>query len=348
MEYYAAPLEGITGYIYRRTHHMFYPGLDRYYTPFLVPKEKKPLSSRERNDVQGEHNKGMHIIPQILSNKPDEFLRMAQVLYHDYGYEEINLNLGCPSKTVVSKKRGSGFLAVPDELDAFLDKTCTGMEAAGIKLSVKTRIGKESPEEFTHLLDIFAAYPLSELIVHPRVQKDFYRGRPDLDAFSKAYEKAGHVSWKLCYNGNITDTAGCKKIADDFPDLTAVMIGRGLLTNPMLIQEIRAREISMPGKEKCCRRFENDAGEKEERKRRHAFSCFLMEEYSSVLSGEKNILFKMKEIWSYMSQDFTNPQKYWKKMKKAQKLADFETAVTDLFREQELLQEGILYNFDLN
>ncbi len=340
MKYYFAPLEGITGYLYRQAHYAFYPGLDRYYTPFLVPKEKKHLSTKERNDVMAEHNQGITVIPQIMSNQPDEFVRIAKVLHEEYGYQEINLNLGCPSKTVVSKKRGSGFLTVPEQLERFLATVCNAMERDGMKLSVKTRLGKDKPEEFQRLLNIFAACPLSELIVHPRVQKDFYNNLPDLNAFSQAASIYEHMETELCYNGDIFQASDAQSLMARFPNLSAIMIGRGLLVNPRLVQEIKVRENggSEERGEKTAvyQRFLNAEIEKEERKRRYALHRRLMDDYTLVLSGEKNVLFKMKELWLYMSQDFVQPQRYWKKIKKAQKLSELDHEVYALCTEQKL------------
>lgn len=333
MKYYFAPLEGITGYIYRQAHHRFYPGLDRYYTPFIVPKEKKYLNTKERNDLLAVNNEGMQVIPQIMTNQAGEFLRIAQVLAQDYGYKEVNLNLGCPSRTVVSKKRGSGFLSEPCRLEAFLTEVCNGLEKSGIKLSVKTRIGIENPEEFADLLQIFLTHPLSELIVHPRLQKDFYQNSPDRQAFFMAYRAFQSAEWELCYNGDVSRVSDAEKISSEFPGISAVMIGRGLLKNPMLIDEIKAGEQ----KAEMVQRFADEESETAERKKRYQFYRVLQEDYASVLSGEKDVLFKMKELWSYMCQDFTEPQKYWKKMKKAQKLSDFEAAALSLCREQKLL-----------
>ena len=342
MKYYFAPLEGITGYIYRRAHHTFYPGMNRYYTPFIVPKEKKFLSAKERNDVLPEHNENMSVIPQIMTNQSEEFLRISNVLYQEYGYREINLNLGCPSKTVVSKKRGSGFLSVPKQLEQFLMQVCEGFEKCGLRLSVKTRIGKERPDEFDELLSIFCKIPLAELIIHPRVQKDFYEHEPNLQVFGQAYKEAETSGWELCYNGDLFQIADYEHLCAKFPKISAVMMGRGLLTNPMLVEEIKIREnggsSELQEKPAVLQRFSDPDKEKDERKRRYEMHRMLLDDYKSVLSGERNVLFKMKEIWFYMSQDFTMSQYYWKKMKKAQKLSEFEQAVDALCREQMFLE----------
>lgn len=341
MNYYFAPMEGITGYIYRRVHYAFYPGLDRYYIPFIVPKEKKCLSAKEREDVLPEHNCGINAIPQIMTNKAEEFLRIAKFLCQEYGYTKINLNLGCPSKTVVSKKRGSGFLSVPDQLREFLEEVCNGLAAFGAELSVKTRIGKDKPDEFLNLLDIFAQFPLSELIVHPRVQSDYYEHDPRKEAFVQAYQIFADADCQLCYNGDLFCVSDYVKLCAQFPNLKAVMMGRGLLKNPMLADELKVRGNGgcdmQDGQTPYFKRFQSETAEEDERKRRYAMYRQIQKEYSVVLSGDKNVLFKMKELWFYMCQDFTEPQRYWKKIKKAQSLSDFDTAVLALCTEQRLL-----------
>ena len=177
MRYYFAPMEGITGYIYRNAHHTLFPGIDKYFSPFLVPNQNHRFSYREMQDIMPEHNNQIQLVPQILTNQADAFIWTALEL-KQLGYEEVNLNLGCPSGTVVSKNKGSGFLALRDELDLFLDQVCSELQ---MKISIKTRIGKDSPDEFDELLRIFNKYPLEELIIHPRIQKDYYKNTPNTD-----------------------------------------------------------------------------------------------------------------------------------------------------------------------
>ena len=95
MKYYMAPMEGLTGYIYRNAYHACYHPMDKYFTPFLSPKANSSLSFRELNDILPEHNQGMYVVPQILTNQAEDFIRTAKEL-QEYGYSEINLNLGCP------------------------------------------------------------------------------------------------------------------------------------------------------------------------------------------------------------------------------------------------------------
>lgn len=307
---YFAPLEGISGYVYRRAYEHYFGGIDKYFIPFIKPNQKGKLSSREKQDILVEHNQGMCAVPQILTNSAEDFIRTAETL-QEYGYEEVNLNLGCPSKTVVSKGRGSGFLAEPERLDAFLEEI---FEKTPIRISIKTRIGKESPEEFVRLLDIYNQYPIEELIIHPRIQTDFYKNKPNLDMFEYAETHSRHP---LCYNGDICTTEEYERICQRFPGVSVVMIGRGILKNPGLVLAIRQ-------------------GTQLEKERLRAFHDEIYREYQEVLFGEKTVLFKMKELWFYLASLFTNYEKYAKKIKKAEKLKVYETVVDALFEEQEL------------
>ena len=192
MKYYMAPLEGITGYIYRNAYSAYFQKFDKYFTPFLAPHgEKEKLTHRERNDVAPENNEGLYVVPQILTNKSSEFIRVAKYL-QDLGYEEVNLNLGCPSGTVVTKYKGAGFLAKPEELYNFLTEI---FESLDMRVSIKTRIGMYDTAEFTELLDIFEEFPLEELIIHPRLRQEFYAGEPHQEVFREAAERS---SKKLC------------------------------------------------------------------------------------------------------------------------------------------------------
>lgn len=303
MKYYLAPLEGITTYIYRRAYHAHFAPMDKYFTPFLVPHTKKGFSAKEKNDILPEHNEGMYTVPQIMSNDVDGFLNTVKKL-EVYGYREVNLNLGCPSKTVVSKYRGSGFLAKPEELDRFLDGIYRGTD---VQVSIKTRIGKDSPEEFVRLLEIYNQYPVKELIVHPRVQQDFYKNTPNLEMFAEAVMKSERP---VCYNGDIFTVQDHEKVCGRFPGIQTVMIGRGIIGNPALLNEIKG--IECPG---AVRQFLDQ----------------ILREYLEISLGEKNTLFKMKELWCYMGRLFPGQEKLLKKIKKAQRVAEYEMVVEELF-----------------
>lgn len=309
MDYYFAPMEGITGYIYRNAHHALFPSIDCYYTPFITPKKGKSFTGREWNDVLPEHNEGIRVIPQILTNQAEGFALMAGRL-KDLGYEEVNLNLGCPSGTVVAKRKGAGFLAFPQELDRFLEQI---FAACDMPISIKTRIGKEDPEEFGQLLEIFNKYPLEKLIIHPRLQTDYYKNTPNLAVFSQALCGSKNP---VCYNGDLFTKEKIRRFAAQFPQADAVMLGRGLLINPGLAENVT--EDSAP-----------DA------KRIRALLDRLAEDYAEVLSGERDVLFKLKELWSYFGKLFPDGEKYLKKIRKAQHMAEYQAAVTAVFAECE-------------
>ena len=162
MKFYLAPMEGLTGFVFRNAYQKHFGDIDTYFTPFI---NNKKMNYKEIKDILPEHNKGMHVVPQILTNRAEDFLAIAKEL-GNYGYESVNLNLGCPSGTVVTKHRGAGFLAVPEELDHFLEEIFADCP---LRISVKTRIGINDAGEWERILSIYEKYPMEELIIHPRV-----------------------------------------------------------------------------------------------------------------------------------------------------------------------------------
>lgn len=305
MRYYLAPLEGITGYIMRSTYHNYFEAADKYFIPFISPTYTRKFGSKEIGDVLPEHNQGMYAVPQVLTNKAEDFLWTVDWL-GQYGYDEVNLNLGCPSKTVVTKHRGSGFLSQTEELDRFFDEVFSKTDA---KISVKTRIGKFEPEEFEELLRIYNRYPIHELIVHPRVQQEYYKGTPHWEIFEEAYEESKN---SVCYNGDIFTAEDYEKLLERFPKLDCVMLGRGILRNPALIGVLKNGEA--PKKEVI-----------------KAYHDELYAKYQEVLFGEKTVLFKMKEFWFYLDELFEDNKKYMKQIRKAEKLSVYENAVNTMF-----------------
>ena len=310
MKFYLAPMEGITGHIYRNSYEKYFHNIDKYFTPFIVTNQSVSLKTKELKDLLPQNNKGLNIVPQILTNDAEGFILTANKL-KQLGYEEINLNLGCPAGTVVSKKRGSGFLAYPEELDKFLDEI---YKIDNMKISIKTRLGKERADEFYKLIEIYNKYPLEELIIHPRTREDFYGNTPNLEVFKDALKLSKH---SICYNGDIFTLNSYNKIINEFPEVNKVMLGRGILANPGLIGEIKNNEM---------------------------FHDEIFENYTILLNEDKNAMYRMKELWGYMSHIFTNNKKYYKKIKKAQKAIDYKNAVNSLFIEQDIIKGAGLFN----
>ena len=210
MEYYFAPMEGVTGALYRRIHHKYFPGVDAYYMPFLTPTRDRVFTPRDLRETAPEHNLGFRAVPQLLTRDSGDFCWAANALF-DMGYDEVNLNLGCPSGTVVAKGKGTGLLADRSTLEARLDGIFAGARGP---VSVKTRLGLESPEEFGPLLELFARYPISLLIVHPRVRKDFYKEPVRRKEFALAHRD---YPGPLCYNGGLFTPEDCEALLRDYP-----------------------------------------------------------------------------------------------------------------------------------
>ena len=320
MKYYLAPMEGITGHIYRNAYEKYFHNIDKYFTPFIVPNESLSLKTKELRDMLPENNEGLNIVPQILTNNAEGFVLTANKL-KQLGYEEINLNLGCPAGTVVSKKRGSGFLAYPEELDRFLDEI---YKINDMKISIKTRLGKERADEFYKLIEIYNKYPLEELIIHPRTREDFYGNTPNLEIFKESLKLSKH---SICYNGDIFTVDNYNKIVKEFPQVDKIMIGRGILANPGLIDEIKENKFIT---KEILKQFHDE----------------IFENYTILLKEDKNAMYRMKELWGYMSHIFTNNKKYYKKIKKAQKAIDYKVAVNSLFAEQEIIKGAGLFSND--
>jgi tRNA-dihydrouridine synthase len=316
MNYYLAPMEGLTGYIFRNAYHTCFHPMDKYFTPFLTPKQGGDFSSREKNDILPEHHTGMDLVPQLLTNRADAFLEGAARL-REYGYEEINLNLGCPSGTVVSKGKGAGFLKEKEALDRFLFAVSEGLVPLNMKFSVKTRLGMEQPEEFEELLSIYNQYPITELIIHPRVREDYYKNSPRMEYFRLGLSQS---KAPVCYNGDIFCQKDLENLKKEEPSLKTVMLGRGILANPFFL-EAEGKAVY-------------------DRERLRKFHGLIYEGYRRTMSGDRNVLFKMKELWFYLSQPFCGAAPYVKRIKKAQKLGEYEAAVEGIFRELDFDAQG--------
>lgn len=258
-----------------------------------------------------------NLVPQIITNNAEGFLKAAYVL-GKYGYEEININLGCPSNTVVSKCKGSGMLKSIPRLDEFLGLVFEGIKELeyDIKVSVKTRLGLTDPEEFVQILDVYNKYPISELIIHPRVKAELYKGNVHMDVFDYAYKKSTNP---VCYNGDISTVSQAIEIMESYPDLTGLMIGRGLLKNPGLALEIK----EMLAKGNFSKRIEKAEIFK--------FHDSLYEVYLEEMSGERDVVFKMKELWFYFGTNFDD-EKAIRKILMSKKVDEYKEWVNILKR----------------
>lgn len=317
MKFYLAPMEGITTYIYRNALHRYYGGVCCYYTPFL---SNKVLSSKEIRDICPENNEGLQVIPQIMTNNADTFVDIANTLQTTYNYHEVNLNLGCPSGTVVAKKRGAGFLSEPDKLDQFLD---TIFSKCPIDISIKTRIGIESEFEWEDLLNIYKKYPIKELIIHPRFQKEFYKGKPHWDSYKLAVSMLSSTNIPLCYNGDITSMESYDAFCKDNTTTQAIMIGRGLLANPCLALQLLSETADTTNTAQLT---------SQQLKTFADFHEEILAGYIDYMSGQQPVLFKMKELWSYMGQYVHANEKQLKMIRKTKQLAEYKEIINRILQ----------------
>ena len=312
-----APMEGITDDLFRTLHHRYFPGVDRYFAPFLSPTEDG-ITKRERMQVLPENNPGIVLVPQLMTRQAESFLLGAKAL-EDLGYREVNWNLGCPSGTVTAKGKGAGLLAPfrRQELVELLDRIfseCT------IEVSLKVRLGMEMPEDFPDLLELFNRYPVKELIVHPRVRSDFYKKPVRMEWFWYAME---HSRAPVCLSGGVpTKTAFDRLIEAEQPP-QAVMLGRGLVADPALADKCRG-------------------GSGADRSTLEEFFQVLFQETASRLGSTRSTMFRMKELWSYFILLFDNREKYQKALRRTTSVTEFQAVVARIFKELPLREAAEL------
>ncbi len=317
LQFCLAPMEGVTDSVYRQIFHRMFTPFDRYYMPFLTPTGDHLITARQHRELDPKRNAGLDAVPQLLTNDPALFCWASEVLA-DLGYREVNLNLGCPSGTVVKKKKGSGLLGEPELLEQLLDGIFSQVK---LGVSIKTRVGLRSEEEFPALLELFNRYPIRELTVHPRVQKDQYRGQIRMGAFEQAMTLSRAP---VCYNGDLFRPEDISALSARFPGLRAVMLGRGAVANPGLTGFLRT-------------------GQWTAKERLREFHDALYAEYRVVMPGFKPTVFRMREYWAFWACMFEQPDRYLKRIRKAVRFEEYEQAVQDLFSECTFVPDGAYY-----
>lgn len=307
MIYECAPMDGVTDFIYRRVQSRYFEPADLYYTPFLSLTAGHGFQEREYNEMNPENNRGMHVIPQLIGNNTEDFLWGIREVA-DLGYPEVNINMGCPSKTVIRKGKGSGMLKDPEHTARILDEI---YEKSPIDVSLKIRIGYESPQEFSGILAMLNRFPISKLIIHPRVQTQGYGGTVDLNAWQEALEKSRAP---LSFSGDLFDREKINAFRERYPRADTIMIGRGLVANPALIAEAKGMQAL------------DNASFK-------AYHDALYEAYKDHLKKERFIIGRMKELWAYMGMAFTENREQLLAVRRAVTLPDYERAAEVLFEE---------------
>jgi len=304
MQIYLAPLQGLTDWIFRESFSQHIGQFDKTFTPFLRVQGGEFYRPSQCNDLLPAHNVFQKPIPQFLGNTAESFKRFEELCL-EHGYAEANINMGCPYPMVTGKRMGAGLLAHPTEVAKLLE----GIFAeTRLKISIKTRLGQESSVEFESLIPIFNAFPLEELIIHPRIGKQQYKGEVDLEAFARYAPQLKHL---VCYNGDILTLADIEKVQALVPQIDRFMLGRGVLQNPFLLAEIRKQELTQAEKVKMLRNFH----------------ISIIEYCKQKYSGDLHLLKRFEELWEYHAEGFENGHKIYKLVKKSKTLAQYEGVV---------------------
>lgn len=329
---YMAPMEGLTDFTFRNAYEkIFGKGkIAKYFTPFISPNKSEKFLAREIRDIDREHNNGINTVVQVMTNDAKDFIWTARMLYDEYGYNEINLNAGCPSGTVVSKNKGSGMLNEPKLLDKFLEAVFEDdFIRENIKVSVKTRVGVETDTAFPEIIDIYNKYPLEELIVHPRLRTDFYKNDLNLEAYDYAVKNSRS---KVVFNGDIFTRKNFLDIKKKFPQTDTFMLGRGLIADPGLIDVIVSENP-----EDFSRDLISD------KKRMKELHDLVFDARLHIMPGDTHAIHRMKEMWCYMAYVFDDCKKEIKAIKKSQKVADYKSAVDIFFNVAKLTEKDYIF-----
>ncbi len=305
------PFQGITDAPFRNVFKRHFGGVDKFYTPFFTGIHKEEHAKNlQGEEIDPRYNDVETLTPQILSTDADEILRFAKQC-QQLGYKEINLNMGCPFPRVASKKRGCGLLPYPDKVETMLDRV---FDEIDIKFSVKCRLGYFNPEEIDAIIPVFNNYPLSELIIHPRIGKQLYKGEADVERFKTLMPS---IKAPLVYNGDIVSVESFNRISNAVQPVNQFMLGRGILANPFLAEQIK-----------------NDIADTDDKTERlHNYVLDLYEDRLRHAGGNPKVLGRMKELWSYLMNSFEEPQVVWRKIKKINALKEYEDAVETIFKE---------------
>jgi len=308
----SSPLQGFTDFRFRNAFHQFFGGIDTFYAPYIRLNGKLIIKNSYQKDLQLENNTSLEVIPQVMTNNADEFLFVVKYI-QDLGYKELNWNLGCPYPMVTKQGMGSGLICNPDKINEILDRAHSETD---VVVSMKMRMGYEHAEEILEVFPMLDTYPLKNIAIHARIGKQLYKGGVDLDAFQRCVESTRH---KLYYNGDITSVAKLKEMQQRFPTIDHFMIGRGLIADPFLPSMIKSDTTEYP---------------KDRWKIFAEFHDTIYHQYDEALSGPTPIKMKMQGFWEYCAQSFSNPQKTFKKIKKANNPRAYQQAVRDILNNE--------------
>lgn len=309
---YLAPLQGLTDWIFRESFAEHFGRFDKTFTPFVRVQNGEFYRPSQCNDLLPEHNTFQKPVPQFLGKDVISFKRFEELCIEN-GYGEVNINMGCPFPMVTAKRMGAGLLSYPAEVSELLQGVFVDTK---LKVSIKCRLGQEHVTEFEPLIPVFNRFPFEEIIVHPRIGKQQYKGETDLEAFARY---APQLNAPVCYNGDILTVAEVKRIQSIAPNVDRIMIGRGILQNPFLLSEIRQEKLTQQDKVNMLRGFHQS----------------LIEHSKQKYSGDLHLLKRFEELWEYHSLGFENGHKIFKQIKKCKKMTQYEAVVFQAINEME-------------
>ncbi|WP_372775792.1 tRNA dihydrouridine synthase [Mangrovibacterium sp.] len=309
-QFFLAPLQGFTDFAYRKSYHSVFGGFDAYFIPYLSLGPGNKIRNSQYREVLPQNNQGIPVVPQILCSNVAELTMLATII-RDFGYEQLNLNLGCPYPMATNRGRGSALLEKPDELKRILDALFSDFN---FKVSLKFRAGMTDERSIFQLIDLLKSYPTEQLIFHPRTANQLYKGTANRELFA---EFSKELNCPLTYNGDIQSPDDLDSIKQLLPEQNSWMIGRGLLSNPFLLNQLNN---TLPSKT-------------EQTRLKTEFHDLILEEYQRTFPDEGQVLMKMKAFWSYFSQSFSNPQKAFKPIKKASSFTKFKAAYPTVFQQ---------------
>lgn len=306
----SSPLQGFTDFRFRNAFHHYFGGIDTFYSPYIKLNGKLVIKGSYERDILPENNTTLEVIPQIITNDAEEFLFVANYV-QQLGYKELNWNLGCPYPMVAKCGMGSGLISNTSQIEHILKRVHNETD---IIVSMKMRMGYENPTEILDVFPILEQYPIKNIAIHARIGKQLYKGGVDLDSFQKCLDTSKQ---KIYYNGDITSVEKFRMMQERFPSIEHWMIGRGLIADPFLPSMIKNNTTEYPKNK--LEIFE-------------AFHDTIYQEYDAYLSGPTPIRMKMLGFWEYFSESFSNPQKTFKKIKKAGNSKNYEIAVKEIFK----------------
>jgi tRNA-dihydrouridine synthase len=306
----SSPLQGFTDFRFRNAFHKYFGGIDTFYSPYIKLNGKLVIKGSYERDILPENNNTLEVIPQIITNDAEEFLFVTKYV-QQLGYKELNWNLGCPYPMVAKCGMGSGLISNTSQIEHILKRVHNETD---IIVSMKMRMGYENPTEILDVFPILEQYPIKNIAIHARIGKQLYKGGVDLDSFQKCLDTSKQ---KIYYNGDITSVEKFRTMQERFPSIDHWMIGRGLIANPFLPSMIKNNTTEYPKNK--LEIFE-------------AFHDTIYQEYDAYLQGPTPIRMKMLGFWEYFSESFSNPQKTYKKIKKAGNSKNYESAVKEIFK----------------